>query len=261
MRQDSAFVAGFQFFPRQSWLWMLLFVLLLSAASPENPGKRVTLSEAEKFIAPMQKEYRRIHDYTCIFYQQERIDGKLLPQQTIRMKFRKPFSVYMKWIKEPYKGQEIIYVHGWNNGKLRVHPGSFPDITVNLDPNGSLAMKDNRHPVTEAGIGFTIQIVAKDIQTALAHPGDSVQYFDQGQKKVMGREAQCLEAIMPVKSISRYYAHRAVICIDDKWKLPTHVAIYDSTNTLIEEYYYSDIKINPGLTDEDFNPDNPDYNF
>ena len=33
--------------------------------------------------------------------------------------------------------------------------------TMHLDPRGSMAMEDNRHPVTEAGIGALIETVAK----------------------------------------------------------------------------------------------------
>ena len=30
---------------------------------------------------------------------------------------------------------------------------------------------------------------------------------------------------------------------------------------LLESYSYHDIEVNVGLTDEDFNPDNPEYNY
>jgi len=209
----------------------------------------------------MQNAYNQIDDYQCIFKKQERVDGQLLLQETILLKFKKPFSIYMKWIKEPHQGQEILYIRGWNNGKLRAHPGSFPDITVNLNPTGALAMRDNRHPVTEAGIGQTIQMVSNDYHYAMNHPQDSVKYYNRGTKMVEGRETQCFEAIMPIKEHLPYYAHRAVICIDDSLNLPSRVIIYDNTNTLVEDYFYTKYKLNIGLTKKDFQPDNPNYNF
>jgi hypothetical protein len=33
----------------------------------------------------------------------------------------------------------------------------------------------------------------------------------------------------------------------------------DGRLELVEEYSFADIRVNVGLTDEDFSPDNPDY--
>ncbi len=97
-----------------------------------------------------QKAYSNVKDYTAILYKQEWIDGKMKPMETIFMKFReKPFSVYMKWIKNPYKNQEVIFVKGWNKNRIKAHKGSFPDFTMNLDPLGWLPMKGNRHSILE----------------------------------------------------------------------------------------------------------------
>jgi hypothetical protein len=35
----------------------------------------------------------------------------------------------------------------------------------------------------------------------------------------------------------------------------------DKIGPVIEEYTYLDLKINVGLTDADFDPENPNYNF
>lgn len=214
-----------------------------------------------QYVTKMQDAYEQVSDYRCIFKKQERVGGNLLPQETILLKFKKPFSIYMKWIKEPHKGQEIIYVRGWNDNELRAHPGSFPDLTVNLDPNGLLAMRDERHPVTEAGIGYTIKLVTDDFNYAVKHPQDGVKYYNRGLKKVSGRTTRCFEALMPIRSDSAYYAHRAVVYMDTTLALPARVTIYNNSNLLIEDYIYADIHLNVGLTKEDFNPDNPKYDF
>ena len=239
---------------------IILLSIAVGITAAEETGE-VGISTAEQYVSQMQHAYEKVDGYTCIFLKQERVDGELLPQETILLKFRKPFSIYMKWIEEPNKGQEVLYRRGWNDGDLRAHPGSFPDITVNLDPTGGLAMRGNRHPVTEAGIGYTIRIVADIVERAATHQEDSVRFYNRGITEVKGRTARCFEAVMPPADDSPYYAHRAVICIDQKLDLPSHVRIFDKSNTLIEEYFYIDIRINPGLADEDFSPENPDYNF
>ncbi|MBD3274787.1 MAG: DUF1571 domain-containing protein, partial [Candidatus Marinimicrobia bacterium] len=83
----------------------------------------LTHADTENIIGKMQIAYEDVQDYVCIFNKQERIDGELLPMETVRLKFKKPFSVYMRWIEDPRKGMEVMYVRGENNGKIIAHPG------------------------------------------------------------------------------------------------------------------------------------------
>jgi len=245
-----------------TYLWKRWILLLLGLAPAVwLPAQSAPAQETGKFLGEMTRAYAGISDYTCIFTKQERVHGDLLPQETIRLKFQKPFSVYMKWIAEPHKGQETLYRRGWNDGKLLAHPGSFPDITLSLNPDGRLAMRGNRHPVTTAGIGHTIEIVTRDYRRAMAHPADSVRYADRGIVSVEGERSRCFEAIVPVAHAADYYSHRALLCINLETHLPNRLKIWDAENRLIEFYQYLDVKTNVGLTAEDFDPENPRYDF
>jgi len=83
-------------------------------------------------LMAMEAAYRGVRDYTATLMKQERVKGKLLPRETIAVKFRRPYAIYMKWTGAVKAGQEVIYVRGRNDGKLSAHPGKFPDITVSL---------------------------------------------------------------------------------------------------------------------------------
>lgn len=65
----------------------------------------------------------------------------------------------------------------------------------------------------------------------------------------------------PGGKFSPYYAPRAKICFSVKTKLPTRVSSWDEEDNLVEDYAYSDVRLNPGLTNADFDPENADYNF
>jgi len=213
----------------------------------------------QQFVQKMDSSYQSLEGYTCTFKKQERIKGKLLPQETIQFKFSKPFQIYMKWIAEPHEGRELIYRRGLNQGKVVAHPGSFPDITLNLNPDSRLVMRNNRHPVNEAGIGNTVRIILEDYQTAQSHPEDSVTYFDKGPTQVEGEGSHCFEAQMP--ATDRYYAASVEICVNLTTMLPNQLKIRDSTGTLIEHYMYLGVDTNPDLEPLDFDPENPDYDF
>jgi hypothetical protein len=61
-----------------------------------------------------------------------------------------------------------------------------------------------------------------------------------------------------------YQAH---VFIDDAINVPIRYVSYDwpkqpgAELDVIEEYNYLDLKVNVGLTDQDFNPRNPNYQF
>ena len=239
----------------------LLTGLLLILNGQIFSQETLTQADAEEIIRKMQAAYEDVQDYVCIFNKQERIAGELLPMETIRLKFKKPFSVYMRWIEDPREGMEVLYVRNENDGKIIAHPGSFPDITVKVAPDGKLAMRQNRHPVTEVGIGSAIQIIANDVQRASAHPEDSVIYQDHGMQEVNGEKSRCIEAIMPAEENSEYYAHRAFICYQAETHLLSQIKTWDHTNTLVENYRYTRIETNVGLSESDFDADNPDYEF
>jgi outer membrane lipoprotein-sorting protein len=61
--------------------------------------------------------------------------------------------------------------------------------------------------------------------------------------------------------IPRYYAARGTVWVSPESLLPTRIEIFDANGELYERYVYRDVKLNIGLTDLDFDPENPDYRF
>ncbi|MGB9600692.1 MAG: DUF1571 domain-containing protein, partial [Myxococcota bacterium] len=138
--------------------------------------------DIEALLNEAQESYKQIQDYTGIMYKQERIGKKMYPRETIFFKFAKPFKVYMKWIKDPYKGREMIYVEGLNDNKIKAHEGGLMGVvSVNLDPRGSMAMKGNRHPVTDMGIGNLLKVVQTNVNRAKKN-GDSITVIKAGEE-------------------------------------------------------------------------------
>ena len=61
--------------------------------------------------------------------------------------------------------------------------------------------------------------------------------------------------------VPRYYAARAVVWIGHEPRLPLRLEIYDGQDRLYESYEHSELAINIGLTDMDFDRGNPEYHF
>lgn len=61
--------------------------------------------------------------------------------------------------------------------------------------------------------------------------------------------------------IPRYYSARGTVWVSPDTLLPVRIEIYDANDALYERYAYRDVRLNIGLTDLDFDPENPDYRF
>lgn len=225
-------------------------------------GVEADAAKIRQLVFDMEKAFEQIDDYTTTMYKQERVKGHLLPREEIQIKFRKPLGIYLKWTGDVNNTREVIYVKGWNDDKIRAHKGSFPDMTVNLRPDASLAMQGNRHKITEAHFGHAIGVIARDARLSESRPQDNVRYLDLGEKVVYGTRSRCVEARTPAGGVfSVYYAARAKICFDIKTKMPTRIQVWDGDGALLEDYGFQDTKINVGLADIDFDPTNSEYNF
>lgn len=152
--------------------------------------------DAMEIIKLVDAFYERVKDYSATFLKQERIDGRLLSLERIEYKFRKPNDIYMKWLNRPYKGQEAIYRQGNGTDKMTVHKGGLLGVfTLNIDPKGARAMKNQHHPIYESGIGATIALVKRGLLTGIKRKEYDVSY--EGKKLLDGRETMVIEGRFP----------------------------------------------------------------
>ncbi len=231
----------------------LLFFLCALAVAADNPDPRKWIEEAEA-------AYDRVESYTAVVHKQQRVAGKLLPKETIFLKFKKPFSLYMKWMKEPYKGSELLYVAGWNENRVRAHRGGLLRfITRNLDPRHPGLMAGNLRPVTDMGVGQLVNFVVTNIRIAIevSEPG----FSRQGEESVYGRRTRILEIVLPAGIAGGYASHRFVINQDIENGILVRIRVHDPEDRLVENYGYEDFDPDARLTDADFDPDNADYRF
>lgn len=219
-----------------------------------------------------------IRDYTAIVIKREQVNGTLGEYEYMGAKIRNrrvengrvvtPFSVYLTFLKPAaVKGREVIYVEGQNGGKMTAHEGGMKGRflpTVSLDPNGIMAMRGQRYPITDMGIE---NLVAKLIEKGERDRKQGIcgVEFLKGAK-VGGRPCTVL-SVKHDNKLPCFDFHLAQIFIDEALNIPVRYCAYEWPKTaggkpvLIEEYTYQNIKTNVGLTDFDFDTKNPAYNF
>lgn len=234
---------------------------------PLRPVLRSALDSYKKVRA-------EVDDYTCVMVRRERVNGRLGPHEFIYAKVRHqrtdgerlvvPFSVYLKFLKpRSVVGREVLYVEGENDNQMFARRGGtrFAFVTTRLDPHGNLAMRGNRYAVTEFGIENLLYRLVESARRDLGSPCD-VDYLagaEVNKRPVTG---------IVVTHSTRDHGpdfYQARIFMDKDTNLPVHYEAYDwpefegQKPELMEQYTYTNLKVNVGLTDADFSEDNPQY--
>jgi len=203
----------------------------------------------------------RVTSYTGQFQKLERINGELRKLEKMHMKFRaEPFSVYLKWTSDSKKGQEAIYVRGLHKGKAQVHPAGLIGLIfrrVGIDPEGEEARKHSRRPVTMAGMSNMVTLITGQSEEARRRGDLTLTY--EGVRHDGGRASYVLKRVLP--DGKGYPCETLLIFIDCQYLVCVRTDAYNWNGDLISHYFYTDLVINPGLTDRDFDPDNPDYGY
>ena len=172
---------------------LCLVAQALSGAAPAEPPTPIEVAiRVQEALRTAQEALSRVQDYTGLLIMQERFAEWVLTR-TMEFKVQRPFAVYAKLL-EPNKGREFIFRPGWNQERLRVHNGSFPDITLNLDPFGNRAMAYNHHPLHEFGLENALRFLTQNFQRALADPACSIAPVQQASvfdEPVLRLEMHC----------------------------------------------------------------------
>lgn len=223
-------------------------------------GAAIYKPDPEQWLSEAEAAYDKVTSYTAIFHKQQRVAGKLLPEETIVLKFRKPSSLYMKWIRAPYEGSELLYQTGRNEDRVTAHSGGILRfVTRNLDPRDPGLMADNLRPVTSTGIGYLLEAVAVNIRKAIKV--GELTFSERGEESVYGRTTQVLEVVIPKERAKDYDGCRFVINQDVESKVLVRIRVYDRDDQLVENYGYENLVLNAPLVDADFDPKNPEYHF
>ena len=217
-----------------------------------------------------------VADYTAVIVKRERVKDKLSDYQYMFAKIRNrklagerikvPFGVYLRFLKpKSVTGREVIWAEGQNDGKLIAHEGGFINLLrVKLDPDGFMAMMGQRYPITKIGfenlVSELIERGERDRQRGVC----DVKFFKGA--KVANRVCTKVQVTHPTKRPHLDF-YRAQIYIDDELNIPIRYVAWawpkspGGQPVLLEEYTYTQLKLNVGLSDKDFDPDNKRYNF
>jgi len=236
------------------------------------PEGRLEGDEAKKLLlASMIRSVGRLEKvggYTATLRKRERLNGKLGPELSLKMKVRnKPFAIYLKFLP-PHAPKEVVYAEGHHDNKLVAHAGDWtrkliPRLAV--PPDSALALADSRHPVTEAGL---VHLARKLLAFREMDIGDAeaTSVIDR-TTAADGRPVLRSVHIHNNPNAHRPFA-RVEVHYDPETQFPIRISSHDWPEPghsgdldLAESYAYDDLALDAALTPADFDPSNPEYAF
>jgi hypothetical protein len=199
-----------------------------------------------------------VHDYSAVFDKREQVGRKLVATK-MNLKVRvEPFSVYLKFVEpKAVAGRQVVFVKGSNSNNLLVQEAGYKSILgiQPLQPTGSLAMADNRYPVTMIGLQKMLDLVIAQWEADRAYSDVSLRIEDA--KLATGEACTVYESSVPTPR-DKVQFHITRLWIDQQ----THLAVRveqlgfpppgETSTPVLEDYTYSNIRTNVGLSDVDF---------
>lgn len=241
-------------------------------ARPEWPAGRLDGDAAKRVLLDVLLAARdrldQVPGYTATFRKQERLHGRLGPEQTLAMKVRhQPFSIYLKFLK-PKAGKEVVYAQGAHDDHVIAHNGDWTRRLVprlKVAPTDPLALADSRHPVTDAGLlNLTNRLI--EFRRMDLDDDEAVTVLDRTTDDP-GRTWLRSVHSHPHRQPSRPFQFVEVL-YDPETFLPHKITSFDWPEPgdegplrLAECYTYDDVDLDASLTDADFDPANSEYAF
>ncbi|MFH1749089.1 MAG: DUF1571 domain-containing protein [Planctomycetota bacterium] len=239
-----------------------------ASAATSSTGSLVALAERDPLALARighERYEREIDDYRCVLIKQESICGTLTAVEEVELRFRKaPHTVYMLWRKNAsqakralFKEDDPDFINDEGQPIARVEPaGAVVRIFVKdimIPVNGEQARKVSRRTIDECGFGATFDLLQRFNGIARQKGVLDVRYA--GIAEVDGRPTYVIVRHLPYEGEGGAYPDaKMVLHLDREWLLPVAVESFaDADGTkLLGRYFFTQVEVNPGLTDQDF---------
>jgi hypothetical protein len=210
-------------------------------------------------------QYAGMDSYIARLIRSEVVGTTAKPREVLTFKFRKePWSVYFKWLNKEAAGREAVYVKGQYEDKIHtlLAAGDIFLIPAGkrmaLAPDNVLVRSACRQPITEAGLGASIDRLYKLLAAQEAGDRRAGVLVAVGpiKRPEFAQPLDGLEHIVPAgvepglpRGGKRLYG------FDGESHLPVFINTHDDRGQEVEYYCYDRLQFPVHLDNDDFNPD------
>jgi hypothetical protein len=241
------------------WRALFLVCLLPSVAFALPPGPQDVDGTAFKAVLERMGDVAtNLKDCTFTLYKTEYVSGKLTAEEAMEVQFRPASDLFVEYTEGKGAGQKVLYRgKDWNKGKLRVDPGRFIPV-LNIDPEGALARRGNRHTIYDLPSTVLVEKIVRDALKVNDHARWLPEVTDLGLEDVRSEKGRCFLTVTPKAEDASFYAYKTRLCVNEQTGMPNAIEVWDIEDgelRIVEAYQYVGMKLNVGLGDRDFDPD------
>lgn len=211
----------------------------VAQATKEQLTAFVRDTPPDKLLALSEQAVREYGVYTYMMAKQERVKGKLLDSQLIRVTTReKPFAVRMEYVGGPSHGRVVVFNSSVRAKEFRVREPGFLGFAgpIWLPVDSALAKSDSNYSIDGAGLGNLVRKLQGEVTKAATLGGITVT--NEGWN---GDGQYCQIYVMP-RGGRGFDAPKSRICIDLQLGVPARVESFGTAGDLIGRFVFSDIK-------------------
>jgi hypothetical protein len=231
------------------YIFLLISAGLMLGARPM--GRNELLSESHSVITSLFKSIDNAKTLTYTMVYSERLDKGVMHSDSNDVKLQKsPKNVYIK----TSDNTEILWPADANAAYAWVHTGTFPYLTVKLDPDGFFMRKDQHHGVQSSGYTYFESILKQ--AAAKADKDFDAHFLLHGQIAYNGITCYKLEVIEPEYKYEPYTVSQGenVISIAKKFllseykimqhnNLNSYGSVSEGQTIMIPNYYANEMTL------------------
>ena len=194
---------------------------------------RVTV---DTLLAESRKKLDSLSSYQVKMNHQERVNSILNPAEDVVLSIRlKPKAVRIEWQDGSHKGREVLYASDANGGLMHVRMAesliSLPRLS--MAPDSPLALRNGRHPITEAGLDTVIVNMEEALRKQKQNDASGGKLAYAGLEKPEGVDKPCHKITRVSPEGDNW-----IVYLDPETHLPAYVQETASNGDLLERYVF-----------------------
>ncbi len=222
-------------------------------AATEKPASAI--DTIRDLVATSSRQVESFRSYQVTLTRQERVGTNLLPEETVLLSIRRePRAVRLEWPDGPNQGREVLYAADANGGGMmhvKMPNALLPRLS--LPPDSPLALKNSRHPITDAGLEYIVAGLQETVNSHVsgtAAAGDRLTYEGLVAPTPDLPPGHCIKRVTPT-------GETWVVTLDASNHLPVLIEGTAPNGDRLERYVFRKLQSDlPALAAADaFDPD------
>jgi hypothetical protein len=215
------------------------------------------VERAEHLLRDASAALEKIQTYSAIVLCQDRIEGKMRKPERIFTYFKRPDSVYLRWLPGPYEGLQASFVRSRDGaGKFQARETGLRGMVGAMTWPDDSPLIDKMYPhnfrTHETSVVFLVQLATEISNRARAMGKLTVPRLEDTTDPVLRTPATLVVTQMSSSASDGLRWPKTEFYFDAATKIPLHFILHAFDGGLYGEYTFSELKANAAVADDAF---------